>query len=148
MKPIIRKATKADLTAILGLVVELAVYEKEPEAVTAKLRDYTQAYEDGLISAHVATIDEVVVGMALYYDTFSTWKGKMLYLEDFYVKSEFRSLGIGQLLFNAFIETAKLRACKMVKWEVIDWNDRAVQFYIDNGATIDKQWWNAKIIFD
>lgn len=144
----IRKAKLEDYSSILDLVVELAVFEEEPDAVTAKLDDYKKAFSEQLINAHVAEDNGQVVGMALYYMTFSTWKGHMLYLEDFYVKESYRSHGVGQLLFDAFIGVAKERKCKMVKWQVIDWNDKAVKFYERNGATVEKNWWNCKVIFD
>lgn len=143
----LRKATKEDLQGILDLVVGLAVYEKEPDAVTATIEDYTKAFQEGLISAHVAVDGDQLVGMALYYMTFSTWRGHMLYLEDFYVMEEYRSSGIGQLLFDEYLAEAKSRECKMVKWEVLDWNLKAVKFYEKNGAIIEKYWWDCKIIF-
>jgi len=86
----VRDAVREDLSSILGLVVELAVYEVEPDAVTASIDDYYRAFDEGLIRAHVAVDDGEVVGMALYYMTFSTWKGHMLHLEDFYVKEAYR----------------------------------------------------------
>jgi len=85
--------------------------------------------------------------MTLYYMTFSTWKGKMLYLEDFVIKKGFRRLGIGQLLFDAFLETAREKGCKLTKWQVLDWNETALKFYEKNNAIIEKDWWNGKIIF-
>lgn len=144
---IIRKAVKDDMSGIYELVKELAVYEEEPDAVKSTVQDYYKAFDDDLISAHVAEEDGKIIGMALYYMTFSTWKGHMLYLEDFYVTGKFRSSGVGQKLFDAYIMEAKSRGCKMVKWEVLDWNTKAVKFYERNGATIEKQWWDGKIIF-
>ena len=143
----IRKATAKDLPAIYDLVVELAIYEKEPEAVTATLDDYITAHDEDLTSILVAELSGTVVGMAVTYMTFSTWKGKMLYLEDLYVSSSHRSEGIGQQLFDAYIADAKEKGCTMVKWQVLDWNTDAIRFYERNGATIEKQWYNGKIIF-
>jgi len=143
----IRKANKQDVKGIYDLVKELAVYEKEPESVKTSLADYEVAFEDDLIGAHVAIVDQEIVGMALYYMTFSTWRGKMLYLEDFCVTERYRSQGLGQQLFDAYIQEAKSRGCAMVKWEVIDWNEKAIRFYERNGATIEKHWWDGKIIF-
>lgn len=144
---IIRKANKGDLKGIYHLVQGLALYEEEPEAVTATLEEYEKAFDDGLISAHIAVDGDRTIGMALYYMTFSTWKGHMLYLEDFYVMDEYRSQGVGQMLFDAYIAEAKARGCKLVKWEVLDWNIKAIKFYERNGAIIEKQWWDGKIIF-
>ena len=143
----IRKVQKNEISAVYDLIVELAIYEKEPDAVTAKLEDYNTSFENGLIDVYVAVANENIVGMALYYMTFSTWKGKMLYLEDFYVREEYRSKGTGQELFDAFIKEAKDQGCSMVKWQVLDWNEKAIKFYERNKATIEKQWYNGKIIF-
>ncbi len=143
----IRFAQKQDLAAIRGLVVELAIFEKEPDAVTATLEDYSIAFDTGLISMLVAESDGEMIGMTLFYDTFSTWKGKMLYLEDFVVKESYRSQGIGDLLFDATVKEAIARNCKLMKWQVLDWNTGAQKFYERKKATIEKEWWNGKIIF-
>ena len=79
--------------------------------------------------------------------TFSTWKGRMMYLEDFVVNPEYRGQGIGQQLFDSFIAEAKAQDCNLVKWQVLDWNEPAVRFYERNKATIEKEWWNGKIVF-
>ncbi len=144
---IIRKAIRNDLNGIYQLVKELAIYEEEADAVKSKLEDYRNAFDENLISAHVAEENGIIIGMAVYYMTFSTWRGHMLYLEDFYVTEKYRSSGVGQKLFDGYINEAKLRGCKMVKWEVLDWNTKAIKFYERNGATIEKQWWDGKIIF-
>lgn len=141
----IRKAQSTDLEAIHDLVRELAVYEKaEPEFV-ATLADYQKDFAAGVFSCHVATVDGQVAGMALYYMTYSTWKGKMLYLEDFVVSESYRRLGLGQMLFDAFLEEAKKQECRLVKWQVLDWNEPALHFYRKNNAVIEKEWWNGKI---
>ncbi len=144
MNSILRKATIKDIPAIYNLVEALAIYENEPEAVTATVEDYLNDFEAGIFQAHVATIDDTVIGMALYYMTYSTWKGRMLYLEDFVVFEEHRRKGIGQLLFDAVLQEGKDRGCRLVKWQVLDWNDPAVRFYEKNKATIEKEWWNCK----
>lgn len=142
---IIRNGQKEDLPSVLELVIELAIFEKEPDAVSAKLSDYEAAFDRKLIDFHVATINNNIVGMALYYDTFSTWKGNMLYLEDFYVKPQYRSHGIGAKLFNAVVQQAKDRNCILLKWQVLDWNTRAIDFYKAQNAEIEKNWYNGKL---
>ena len=141
----IRSAQDQDIESIHALVVELAIYEKEPNAVTASLEDYKVHFKEGIFSALVAEINDEIVGMALYYMTYSTWKGKMLYLEDFVVKQNSRRKGIGQKLFHGFLEEAKNQGCILTKWQVLDWNEPAVKFYEKIGATIEKNWWNGKL---
>lgn len=142
----LRPATSADLPAIHGLVAELAEFEKELPAFTATLEDYQQDFADDVFMAQVAETPEgEIVGMILYYLTYSTWKGRMLYLEDFVVKTEFRGMGIGQQLFARYLKEAQRLDCRIVKWQVLDWNTQAVTFYEKQGAIIEKEWWNAKI---
>jgi GNAT superfamily N-acetyltransferase len=142
----IREATTADMPAIHGLVYELAVYEKAPEAHTATLADYVRDFEAGIFEAHVAVTDaNEVVGMIFYFMTYSTWRGRMLYLEDFYVKETHRRYGIGQQLFDTFLEVAKAKDCVLTKWQVLDWNEPAIIFYEKNKATIEKEWYNGKL---
>jgi len=143
----IRFAKKGDIQAIRDLVMELAIFEKSPESVTATAEDYDSAFDSGLISILVAEKDSQIVGMTLYYDTFSTWRGKMLYLEDFVVKEAYRGHGIGDMLFDATVAEAKNRKCTMMKWQVLDWNTGAVKFYKRKQAEIETEWWNGKIIF-
>ena len=143
----IRAATKDDLDAIYGLVVELAIYEKEPDAVTATIEDYHRDFADGVFQCHVAEDDGEVIGMTLYYLTYSTWRGKMLYLEDFVVSESRRREGIGELLFENVVKVAKDSNCRLLKWQVLDWNTPALNFYKKYQATIEKEWWNGKIIF-
>lgn len=143
----IRKAVRRDIPSIYELVVSLAVYEKEPDAVVCTPEEYYSAFDNGLIKANVATIDEKVIGMALWYETFSTWKGVTLYLEDFFVEPEYRGLGIGLQLFDSFLTEAKAMNCRQAKWQVLDWNEPAIRFYEKNGAVIEKGWWNGKVYF-
>ena len=148
MKPIIRKAKAADLPAIHDLVIELAIYEKEPDAVTASLETYQKDFADGVFEAHVAEYESKIVGMMVYYLTYSTWKGRMLYLEDFVVQQSSRQLGIGALLFDALMEEGREKGVKLIKWQVLDWNEPALAFYRKIGATIEQNWWTGKLFLD
>lgn len=141
----IRPATEADLPAIHGLMYELAVYEKEPEAVFTTVEEYREDFRNGLFESHLAETDGRVVGMILFYMAYSSWKGKMLYLDDFVVTETYRRYGVGQLLFDAFVEEGRRRGCRLVKWQVLDWNEPALKFYGKNAAIIEKNWWNGKI---
>lgn len=145
MELIIRKAGAGDIPAIHGLVRELAVYEKAEHEFLASQETYRQDMADGVFQALVAERDGEIVGMALYYMAFSTWKGKMLYLEDFVVRSDTRRSNIGQTLFDALLAEAEALGCKLVKWQVLDWNKPALAFYEKNNAIIEKEWWNGKI---
>ena len=144
---IIRQATVDDMEAVYDLVYELAVYEKEPEAVVSTVQDFKESFEEGLLQSTIAEMDGEVVGMACYYLTFSTWKGKMMYLEDFVIKESHRRKGIGQELFEAVIEESKRQHCRLIKWQVLHWNDSALKFYEKNQSIIEKEWWNGKIVF-
>ncbi|TNE56278.1 MAG: GNAT family N-acetyltransferase [Bacteroidetes bacterium] len=141
-----RRATEADLPAIHQLVYELAVYEKEPDAVVTTPAEYLEDFRNGLFEGHVAEAEGQIVGMILYYMTYSTWRGKMLYLEDFVVKEAFRRHGIGKRLFEIFIDEGRRRGCRQLKWQVLDWNQPALDFYAKYNALIEKGWWNGKII--
>lgn len=143
----IRKATLADVEAIYALVKELAVYENEGDAVTATLSDYKRDFLLELWDSTVATDNGKVVGITIYFNTYSTWKGKMFWLEDFVVTEQYRRTGLGQMLWDAIIAEAKATNCVMMKWQVLDWNKPALSFYEKNKAIIEKNWWNGKIFF-
>ncbi|MBK8347702.1 MAG: GNAT family N-acetyltransferase [Saprospiraceae bacterium] len=145
MEILLRKATLADMPAVYNLVYELAVYEKEPEALKIGVEAYAEAFSENLIDCVVAEKGTEIIGIALYYMTFSTWRGKSLYLEDFYVKPEHRNAGVGQQLFDAYLSEAKSRGALQTKWQVLDWNEPGINFYLKNNATIEKNWWNGKI---
>lgn len=145
MSVLIRKATTADLPAIHDLVRELAIYERAEDAFTATLADYAADFEAGIYEALVAEVQGEIRGMALYYMAYSTWKGRMLYLEDFVVRQTQRRSGLGQLLFESFVAEAKKKGCRLIKWQVLDWNEPALAFYRKNDAIIEKEWWNGKI---
>lgn len=141
----IRKATPADLPAIHALVTELAVYEKEPEAVTATLEDYQRDFAEGIFQAYVAETEDGIIGMTLYYMAYSTWNGRMLFLEDFVVTQSYRRKGVGKLLFETLIVEAKKLGVNRMKWQVLDWNEPAINFYKKYAARIDKGWLNCNL---
>jgi len=143
-KILIRPATDADIPAIHALMYELAVYEKEPEAVFTTPEEYLEDFRNGLFESHVADLDGKIVGMTLFFMAYSSWKGKMLYLDDFVINEEYRRYGIGQKLYDDFIEEGRRRGCRLVKWQVLDWNEPAINFYRKNKAIIETGWWNVK----
>jgi GNAT superfamily N-acetyltransferase len=146
---IIRPAYEADIPIIHALVYELAVYENEPNAVVTTPEEYLEDFQKGLFESLVAEIDGKVVGMILFFMMYSSWKGKMLYLDDFVVNEQYRRLGVGQKLYENFIEEGRRRGCRLVKWQVLDWNEPAINFYKKNDAIIETGWWNVKkFLFD
>jgi GNAT superfamily N-acetyltransferase len=147
---IVRPATLEDIPAVHGLVYELAVYEKAPEAHTATIEDYLEDFKNGVFESQVAVDTEggKVIGMILYYMAYSTWKGKMLYLEDFVVTETYRQYGVGQLLFDKYLEVGREKKCRLVKWQVLDWNEPALRFYHKNKAIIEQEWYNGKIFLE
>jgi len=151
----LRRAVKEDCKRILELVLELATYEKAPQEVTVSLKHFT---ESGFGSnpvwwAYVATTTtddaghELIIGLALYYIRFSTWKGQSLYLEDLIVTEEMRGKGIGKLLFEVMIEECKIKGFSRMCWQVLDWNEPAINFYKRYDATFDGEWLNGVIEF-
>jgi GNAT superfamily N-acetyltransferase len=144
----IRPAVAADLPSIHHLVRELAIYEHAEEQFIATIKEYERDFADGIFKALVADVDGRVAGMALYYMAYSTWKGRMLFLEDFVVEPDSRRYGLGQLLFDAFLDEGRKAGCRLVKWQVLDWNEPALRFYEKNSATIEKEWWNGKIFLE
>ena len=144
----VRKAKEKDLEAIHQLVRELAIYENAEHEFVADISTYEENFKAGVFEAIVVEAGDEVVGMALYYLTFSTWKGRMMYLEDFVVRASHRGKGIGQLVFDAFKEESVRQNCQLAKWQVLDWNEPAIKFYEKNNATIEKEWWNGKIFFE
>jgi len=139
----IRKTEKKDLAAVYALIMELAVYEKEPEAVTASLTDYERDFEAGFFRSLVAEVGGEIVGTAVYYPAYSTWKGRMLYLEDFVVTQSYRRKGLGELIFEEVIEEARRMGANRMKWQVLDWNDIAIKFYEKYDAEMEDGWLNA-----
>ncbi|MFM9945091.1 MAG: N-acetyltransferase family protein [Bacteroidia bacterium] len=144
MKITIRPAIESDTEKIMALVNELAIFEKAADEV---INTADQLKIDGfgnhpLFKSIVADADHGILGFALYYYRYSTWKGKVLYLEDFYVKEAFRNFGIGKQLFDEIIKTAKNDKCQRISWQVLDWNEPAIKFYEKYNSQFDKEWWN------
>ena len=144
---IIRKGNKEDLPAVLLLIQELATFEKAPDAVTNNVQEMER---DGFGSSpvfglHVAELEHKIVGIAIYFVKYSTWKGKGLYLDDLIVSEKFRGQGIGKKLFDAFMEEAKRIGAKQVHWQVLDWNTPAINFYKKLNATIEAEWLDCKM---
>jgi GNAT superfamily N-acetyltransferase len=144
----IREARKGDEQAIMDLIHGLALYEKAPEQVVNTAEDLgIHLFEEKICDAIVAEKDEQIVGFALYYTNYSTWKGKCLYLEDFYVLPELRGEGIGSLLFDRVVEIAKDRGVKRMDWQVLEWNEPAIKFYQKKDAVLDSEWINGRFFF-
>ncbi|MFV0530470.1 MAG: GNAT family N-acetyltransferase [Flavobacteriales bacterium] len=139
---LVRKGKKEDLSRILELIKELAVYEHQPEAVTINEADLLKEGfgENPLFDFFVAVIDNQIVGMALFYYRFSTWKGRTLHLEDLIVDKKYRQKGIGEQLFNAVLKIAQEQNVGRMEWEALEWNTPALNFYKKYGANFDKEW--------
>jgi GNAT superfamily N-acetyltransferase len=142
---VIRPLVLADMPRVHELVRELAVFEKSPESHTATVADYERDFRAGLLAGHAAEIGGETVGMTLFFPAYSSWRGPMLYLEDFVVTEAHRGSGVGQLLFDAFLQEARSRGCALVKWQVLDWNETALRFYRRQGAQLESEWLNGKI---
>lgn len=145
----IRPATKNDLPQVLDLVKELALYEKAPEEVTISLDELEKDGfgEHPLYWIILAENEDGIVGMSFYYIRYSTWKGKCLYLEDIVVKEEYRGQKIGKVLFEETIKAAKAMNAKLMTWQVLDWNEPALNFYKKFNAELDSEWINGKLRF-
>ena len=142
----IRPGRKTDMTRICELVKQLAKYEKAEEEMWLSENDYLQYFDESHFETIVAEINGRICGMMLYYPTFSTWKGPMLHLEDFIIDKDYRRHGIGKKLMSAFLSIAKEQKVKLVRWEVLDWNTPAIEFYKKYDVIFDKDWWNVKIL--
>ena len=142
MSFIIREGQKKDAQSVLDLIIELAVFEKEPDAVKITvddlLRDGFSEYPK--FKLFVAVEDSVVIGIALFYERYSTWKGKTIHLEDLMVTKSKRKIGAGKALYTAVLKYAHEHNFNRVAWEVIDWNINAINFYKSTGATYLSDW--------
>lgn len=138
----IREGKIEDMPSVLNLIKELAHFEKEADAVVISIADLEK---DGfgnypLFKTFVAEVDEEIVGMALFYPRYSTWKGPTIHLEDLIVKKNKRGLNIGSALYKKVIEYGHSLGVKRIEWVVLDWNTPAIEFYKKTGAHILDDW--------
>lgn len=144
---IVRKGKKPDMIQVLSLIKELAAFEKEPDAVvvTEKILQKDGFKNKPLFKTFVAEMEGEIVGMALFYPRYSTWKGPTFHLEDLIVKKDKRGLGIGKALYNKVLKYAYKKKVKRVEWVVLDWNTTAIDFYKKTGAKVLSDWRTAQI---
>ncbi len=143
MSYIIRDAVAEDMPQVLELIFELAVFEKEPDAVEVTVEELVREGfgEHPLFHCFVAEVDDKIVGIALVYYRFSTWKGRSIHLEDLIVKESMRGTGLGSALYAAVMKYAKSQGVRRVEWVVLDWNQNAIDFYEKSGAMLLKDWY-------
>ena len=139
---IIRTATKKDMQSVLELIQELAIFEKEPDAVVVTADDLVRDgfSENPLFQCFVAEVNNEIIGMALYYYRYSTWKGKTIHLEDLIVKESKRGTGAGFALYKEIIKQGKAENVRRIEWNVLDWNTSAIDFYEKSGAKVLDDW--------
>ncbi|HEX6916335.1 MAG TPA: GNAT family N-acetyltransferase [Chitinophagaceae bacterium] len=144
---VIRKAERKDCARLLELVQELAAYERAPNEVTVSLSHFEETgFGDKPVWwAYVAEAEGLIVGFALYYIRYSTWKGARMYLEDILVTESWRGKGIGKLLFNCLVETARDEGWSAICWQVLEWNEPAINFYRKYNASFDGEWVNCTL---
>lgn len=145
----LRNAEHKDTPSILALIRELATYEREPDAVVNTEQELAfSLFEEQHCYALVwDDTQHGVVAFALYFFGYSTWKGKTLYLEDLYVKPEFRQQNIGEQLFQEVVRIAKQAGVRRMDWQVLAWNEPAIKFYKKQNALLDPEWINGRLHF-
>ncbi|WP_396153649.1 GNAT family N-acetyltransferase [Flavobacterium sp.] len=138
----IRKAKINDMPSVLSLIQELAVFEKETDAVVVTVADLERDGfgENPLFHTFVAEMNDEIIGMALYYYRYSTWKGKTIHLEDLIVKEAHRGTGAGLALYTEIIKQGKKDKVRRLEWNVLDWNEPAIRFYEKSGAKVLEDW--------
>src|SRR4030095_9307154 len=147
----IRRARKEDCQRLMELIQELATYERAPEAVTVSLEHFENSGfgESPVWWGFVAEVTEghekKIQGFALYYVRYSTWKGQAMYLEDILVTEPMRGKGLGKLLFDELIEEARRRKFDRIIWQVLEWNEPAINFYRKYNASFDPEWVNCSL---
>lgn len=143
----IRRGTENDVAAALGLVKELAEYENAPNEVEVTLEEMLSwgFGRNKVFDFFVAEKNRRIVGLALYYYKYSTWKGKCMFLEDIIVTESERGNGIGKLLFDEIVEIAKAEKVRRLEWQVLEWNKPAINFYEKYNSVLDGEWINCKL---
>ena len=144
----IRKATIEDCPGMLQLIRELAEYEKAPEEVTVDPKHFEESGFGANPVWWAFVVEETtsnIIAFALYYIRYSTWKGQTMYLEDIIVTESMRGRGIGKMLIEQLIEEAKVKGFKRITWQVLDWNEPAINFYKKFNANFDREWVNVTI---
>ncbi len=146
----IRTGIKEDLPRVLDLIKELAAYERAAGEVdnTIERMEKDGFGPDKVFDFLVAEDNNKIVGLALYYWSYSTWKGKCIYLEDLVVTLDYRRKGIGRMLFEQLIQVAKAKDARRLSWQVLEWNEPAIEFYKSTGALLDPEWINAKLTYE
>ena len=147
---LVRSGTATDLPDALRLIIELAVYEKEPRAVVTTVESMRKDGfgEHPVFGFFVAELDSEIVGLALHYDRYSTWRGKCLFLDDLIVSDQHRRKGIGKALFERTIQKARDEGYRGMTWQVLDWNEPAINFYKKYNTKIEGGWLNCNLSAD
>lgn len=150
MSATIRIGVQNDLPRVLELVKELAAFENAPNEVEVSVNEMVNwgFGKDKIFDFFVLEKANVIVGIAVYYYKYSTWKGKCLFLEDIIVTENERKNGYGKLLFNEVVKVAKAQKVRRMEWQVLDWNTAAIEFYKKYQANLDGEWINCKLTFD
>lgn len=143
----IRKGTEQDIPAALDLIKELATYEKAPNEVEVSIDEMEKDFANKVFDFFVAELDNEIVGIALYYYKYSTWKGRCIYLDDIVVTEKHRKKGIGMALIKALIKVAKQEKVRKLEWQVLKWNTPAIEFYKKLNTLFDDEWLNCKLTF-
>lgn len=144
----IRKGNINDIPSVLNLVIKLAIYEKAPNEVEVSVEEMKNDFKNNVFDFFVAEMNGSIIGTAIYYYKYSTWKGKCIYLDDIVVTEKYRNKGIGFQLMKALIQLAKEEKVRKLEWQVLKWNIPAIEFYKKINAILDDEWLNCKLNFN
>ena len=142
----IRIAEESDMHEVHRLVNELAVYEKAPEEHWQTPEGYVRDYRSNAFECDLLELGGEVIGLLLYFEAYSTWKGRTLYLDDFIITDKYRRMGFGEMLFQHFLKVAKKKNVVLIHWQVLEWNTPAIEFYKKYHSDFDQEWVNVKMI--